>query len=80
MLAFLDNCPPEKCSETGAVTSIWTAIAVAFVVGLAGVVVTIVRLVRRKQAWPYAVGTFMACGAIGVVGLVAYLLAIGAST
>jgi hypothetical protein len=78
MLAFLDSCPPDGCSETGAVASVWTAIMVAFFVGLAGVVVTIVRLVTRKQAWPFAVGTFMACGAVGVVGLVAYLLAVGA--
>ena len=78
MLAFLDSCPPEKCSETGAVASIWIAILVAFVVGAVGVVVTIVRLVKRRRAWPYAVGTFMVCGVVGVVGLVAYLLAVGA--
>jgi hypothetical protein len=49
ILAFLDSCPPDECSETGAVASMWTAIMVAVLVGLAGVVVTIVRLVRRSR-------------------------------
>ena len=52
----------------GAVASVWTAIVVAFFVGPIGVVVTVVRLVRRRPAWPFAVGTFMACGAVGVSG------------
>ena len=41
-LAFLDYCPPESCSADGAVTAVGTALMIAFVVGLIGLVVTIV--------------------------------------
>jgi hypothetical protein len=47
-LAFLDYCLPESCSVDGAVTAVGTALTVAFVVGLIGLVVTIVALVRRS--------------------------------
>jgi hypothetical protein len=53
-LAFLDYCPPENCSVDGAVTAVGTALMIAFVVGLIGLVVTIVALVRRSLAWPFA--------------------------
>jgi hypothetical protein len=36
--------------------------SVAALVGLAGLVVTVVQLVRRKLAWPFAVGTLVLCG------------------
>ncbi|HEY6574096.1 MAG TPA: hypothetical protein VI029_04020, partial [Mycobacterium sp.] len=60
-LAFLDHCPSESCSVDGAVTAVGTALMVAFVVGLIGLVVTIVAVVRRSLAWPFAVGTLVLC-------------------
>jgi hypothetical protein len=78
MLAFLDNCPPATCSVDGAVTAVGTALMIAFVVGLAGTVVTIVQLVRRSPAWPFAVGTLVLCAVICVLGGVAYRVAVGA--
>ena len=42
MLAFLDHCPPETCSAENAVTAVGISLIVAVVVGLAGLVVTIV--------------------------------------
>jgi hypothetical protein len=50
----------------------------ALIVGLAGLVVTIVQPVRRSLAWPFAVGTLVACGVICVFGFVGYLAAVGA--
>jgi hypothetical protein len=76
-LAFLDYCPPESCSVDGAVTAVGTALIIAFVVGLVGLVVTIVALVRRSLAWPFAVGTLVLCGVICVFGGVAYAAAVG---
>ena len=76
-LAFLDYCPPETCSADGAVTAVGTALMVAFVVGLIGLVVTIVALVRRSLAWPFAVGTLVLCGVICVFGGVGYAAAVG---
>ena len=78
MLAFLDHCPPATCSVDGAVTAVGTALVVALVVGIVGMVLTIVALVRRKLAWPFAVGTMLACGAICLLGGVGYFTAVGA--
>lgn len=78
MLAFLDNCPPETCSAEHAALSVWTAIGVAVCIALAGIIVTIVRLVRQRLAWPFALGTLVICGAVGVVGMVGFLMAVGA--
>jgi hypothetical protein len=80
LLAFLDSCPPENCSADGAVTAIGTALVVAFVVGLAGLVITVVQLVRRKLAWPFAVGTLVLCGVICAIGLAGYFVAVGAGS
>jgi hypothetical protein len=76
----LDSCPPETCSAEGAATAIGTALVGATVVGPAGLVVTVVQLVRRKLAWPFAVGTLVLCGAICVAGVVGYFVAVGAGT
>ena len=46
--------------------------AIAALVGLAGIVSTIVRLARRKSAWPFAVGTLAACIGVILVGALAY--------
>jgi hypothetical protein len=49
-LAFLDHCPPESCSAEGAATAVGTELVVAFLIGVAGLVVTIVQLVERRPA------------------------------
>jgi hypothetical protein len=78
LLAFLDYCPPETCSADGAVTAVGISLIVAVVVGLIGLVVTIVQLVRRSPAWPFAVGTLMLCGVICAFGFAGYFAAVGA--
>ncbi|AQT81740.1 hypothetical protein B1R94_24555 [Mycolicibacterium litorale] len=76
-LAFLDYCPPATCSVEGAVTAVLTAVGIAALVGLAGIIVTIVQLARRKTAWPFAVGTLVLCLVVLFFGGMAYSMAVG---
>ena len=75
-LAFLDHCPPATCSVDGAVTAAMTAVGIAGVVGLAGIITTIVRLAARKSAWPFALTTLVLCIAILALGALAYTAAV----
>jgi hypothetical protein len=76
-LAFLDYCPPESCSAEGAVTAVGTALLAAVAIGIAGLVVTVIQLYRRKPAWPFAVGTFVLCVVAVGLGGVGYTMAVG---
>ena len=75
-VAFLDHCPAPRCSAEGAVTASMTTVAVAALVGLAVIITTIVRLSRRKRAWPFAVGTLAALMAVFFLGGLAYTAAV----
>jgi hypothetical protein len=75
-LAFLDYCPPESCSADGAVTAVGIALLAAFVIGVVGLVVTVIQLVRRKPGWPFAVATFVLCALAVVLGGVGYGMAV----
>ena len=77
LLAFLDHCPPQTCSVDGAVTAVGTAVVAAVAIALVGFAMTIVALVRRKPAWPFALGTFVLCGLAFVLGGVGYDAAVG---
>ena len=76
-LAFLDHCPPESCSAEGAVTAVFTALAIAAGIGVIGLVLTVVALIRRATAWPYAVGMFALCALALFVGMLRYGAAVG---
>ena len=76
-LAFLDSCPPATCSAEGAVTAVGIALLAAFVIGVVGLVVTIIQLVRRKPGWPFAVATFVLSALAVVLGGVGYAMAVG---
>jgi hypothetical protein len=75
-VAFLDYCPPESCSADGAVTAVGIGLLSAFAIGVVGLVVTVVQLVRRKPGWPFAVATFVLCAVAVVLGGVGYALAV----
>jgi hypothetical protein len=75
-LAFLDYCPPESCSADGAATAVGIALLAAFVIGVVGLVVTVIQLVRRKPGWPFAVATFVLCALAVVLGGVGYGMAV----
>ncbi|OZF50721.1 hypothetical protein CH293_14385 [Rhodococcus sp. 14-2470-1b] len=77
-LAFLDHCPPETCSVDGAVTAVGVALGAAGLVGVVGVVTTLVRLARRRTAWPFAIGTLVMCMLTCMAGVVGYAAAVGA--
>jgi cytochrome bd-type quinol oxidase subunit 2 len=76
-LAFLDYCPPETCNADDAVNSVVTALLVAVIVGVVGLVLTVVQLHRRKASWPFAIATLVLCAIVCVVGGVGYALAVG---
>lgn len=77
LLAFLDYCPPESCSANGALISVTAAVGLAVAVGIAGLVLTSVRLGRRQTAWPLALGTLVLCPLILGIGLIAFQTAVG---
>ena len=76
-LAFLDYCPPESCSADGAATAVGIALLAAFAIGVAGLAVTVIQLVRRKPGWPFAVATLVLCALAVVLGGVGYAMAVG---
>jgi quinol-cytochrome oxidoreductase complex cytochrome b subunit len=78
LLAFLDHCPPESCSAEGAVTAVGTALLIAFVIGVVGLVVTVIQLYRRKRGWPFALATLVLCALAVFLGGVGYAVAVGA--
>jgi vacuolar-type H+-ATPase subunit I/STV1 len=78
MLAFLDTCPPATCSLQGAIGSVSGTLLITGVTGVIGITFTVLALLRRALAWPIAVGTFVACVVICVVGINVFGIAIGA--
>lgn len=77
LLAFLDYCPAPRCSADGAFAAVGIALLAAVVLGIAGLVVSITRLSRRRTAWPYAVGTMVLCLVAVLLGGVGYFVAVG---
>jgi hypothetical protein len=75
-LAFLDYCPPATCSAEGAATAVGIALLAAFAIGVVGLVVTVIQLVRRKPGWPFAVSTFVLCALAVVLGGLGYAMAV----
>ena len=77
LLAFTDYCPPEHCSEQGAVTSVVASVSIAAAAVIVGCVVTIIRMVRRRSSWPFAVATLALALVAEVGGVVGYFVAVG---
>jgi hypothetical protein len=76
-LAFLDHCPEATCSVDGAVNAVFTSLLAAGGIGAAGLVLTVVQLVRRRTAWPFGVATFALCALAVFLGGVGYVAAVG---
>jgi uncharacterized BrkB/YihY/UPF0761 family membrane protein len=76
-LAFLDSCYAPRCSESAAWTAVVAPLVAADVVGLAGMAATIVRLSRRRPAWPFALGTLVVAVIVLAAGAVGYSVAVG---
>jgi hypothetical protein len=77
MLAFTDYCPPESCNADRAATSVLLSVSAAGVLMLIGSVLTIVWLVRRRLAWPFATATLILSAAAELLGFVGYFVAVG---
>ncbi len=77
ILAFLDYCPPESCSVSGAVTSVMAGVGVAALASLFGVVTVAIRVGRRLTSWPYALAALVMCVVALGGGLFAYNAAVG---
>lgn len=78
MLLILERCPPAICSVDDGTSAVGFTLLIAAVIGVAGFAVTIVQLVRRKLAWPYAVAMFVLCVTTCVIGVYVYGDAVGA--
>lgn len=76
-LAFTDYCPPDHCNADQAATSVLLSVSVAGVLTLIGGLLTIVWLVRRRRAWPFATATLILSGAVELLGVVGYFVAVG---
>ncbi|BBY21734.1 hypothetical protein [Mycobacterium stomatepiae] len=76
-LAFTDYCPPPRCSTDRAATAVLLSISVAAALTIIGCVVTIIRLVRRRPGWPYAIATLTAATVAELLGVVGYFAAVG---
>lgn len=77
-LAFLDYCPPETCSADGAFTAVALTVVALAMIGVTGLVLTVVRLARRRLSWPFSVRTLGLCLVVCVAGVGAYAAAVGA--
>lgn len=76
-LAFLDSCYPPQCRESAVWTAVIAPLAVATAVGLAGMATTIIRLTRRRPAWPFALGALAVAVIVLAAGAVGYTAAVG---
>jgi hypothetical protein len=77
ILAFTDNCPAATCDANRASSSIMVALSAAAAVIVAGIVLAIIQIVRRRLAWPFAAAALALSIAAEVVGLVGYMAAVG---
>lgn len=76
-LAFLDYCPPESCSVNGAITTVLGSLIGAGIVGIGGLILTVIRLNRRQTAWPFALVTLGLCALTLLAGGLGFLTAVG---
>lgn len=77
LVAFLDYCPPRTCSSSAVLVSVGGSLVVAAAAGIAGLAMTVLRVVERRPAWPFALATLaVTCSAV-VFGAVHYASAIG---
>ena len=76
-LAFTDYCPPATCHIDAGINAMAAGFIAAALVALAGTVVTVIRLVKRLRAWPFAVGTLVLCAVLCIGAIGGYIAAFG---
>jgi len=77
VMAFTDYCPAATCDPNKAFLSIVVALSAAAAVIVAGVVLAIIRIVRRRLGWPFAAATLVLSMVAEALGLVGYVAAVG---
>lgn len=73
MLAFTDYCPPDTCNIDAGVTAAMTGFGVAALIAIVGTVLSIVAMVRRTRAWPWALATLVLCGLACALAMAGYI-------
>lgn len=76
MMAFTDYCP-ATCNIEAGVNALVAGFIVAAVLGVAGTVITVIRLTMRATAWPFAVCTLGVCALACIAAIAGYLTAVG---
>lgn len=76
-MAFTDYCPPATCHIDAGVNAMAAGFIAAALVALAGTGVTVMRLVKRRPAWPFAIGTLGLCAVLCAFAVFGYLAAVG---
>ncbi len=77
LLAFTDYCPPQRCNADRAATFVLASVSAAAAVTLVGSVLSIVWLIRRRPAWPFAAATLTLSVVAELVGVLGYFAAVG---
>lgn len=74
--ALVGSCPVRTCSAGAAVASLGISWFVMFLLMIIGAVLTIVSLVRRRQAWWVALLALVLVVAVWITGFVLYSQAV----
>ncbi|MFP5072492.1 hypothetical protein ACLFMI_22850 [Pseudonocardia nantongensis] len=77
LVAFLDYCPPKTCSSSQILVSVAGSLAVAVAAGIAGLAMTVLRIVERRISWPFAVIALVITVVAIAFGALDYVSAIG---
>ena len=75
-VAFTDYCP-EPCHAGTGIAVVFTVWICSAVIALLGVIVSIIRLVRRRRAWWMALIALVLVVAGGIAGFVLYASIVG---
>lgn len=76
-VVFLDYCPPDRCSVGGVMASVGITLLLAVLVAFGGLIVTVMRIARRRISWPFAFATLVLCTLTLALGTNAYSMAAG---
>lgn len=77
VMAFTDYCPAATCNANNAFVSIVVALSAAAAVIVLGVLLAIIRIVRRRPGWPFAAATLLLSLVAEALGFVGYVAAVG---
>jgi hypothetical protein len=77
LLAFADSCPPQRCNADHAYTWLTAAVLPCGLLVVLAAVGVVVRVVRRRPAWPIAAAVLAVCVAGCGAGLAGEIASLG---